>query len=644
MSRSNGEGSLGGRTAWIRSVGAPVRAFVATEVGGAVILLVAALAALLWVNSPWGSTYEGFWSRELTIGFGGTELSQDLRHWINDGLMVFFFFVIGLEIRRELDMGELRERRRVAVPILAAIGGMVAPALIYLAFNVGGSAARGWGIAMATDTAFALGVLALVGRRFPQRIRVFLLTLVIVDDIGALLVIALAYSGDLSPAALLVAAGLFGVVLALRRAGVRSGVPYLLVGTGIWLSMLQSGVHPTIAGVSMGLLATAYPPARRDLERATSLWRSFREQPTPRYARSASRGVAEAISPNERLQEILHPWTSYVIVPLFALANAGVALSGEVLGRALTSPITLGIVVALVAGKLIGITGASWLATRRRLGGFPLTVSWPSLVGAAAVAGIGFTVSLFVADLSFEGRRLEEAKIGILSASILAAVLGWLAFRAVGLLPERGLAARRARPAEPLVDLADPVEPEHDHIRGPEDAPVTLVEYGDFQCPFCGRAESVVRALLAEFGDDLRYVFRHLPLADVHENAQLGAEAAEAAGAQGRFWEMHHLLFSHQDALGPQDLYRYAEELGLDVERFSEELRTRQHAPRVARDVDGADRSGVAGTPTFFINGRRYYGAYDIEALTALVRATVPQPRGDRSAPEAAEEGALQPV
>jgi Na+/H+ antiporter NhaA len=644
MSRSNGEGSLGGRTAWIRSVGAPVRAFVATEVGGAVILLVAALAALLWVNSPWGSTYEGLWSRELAFGFGGAELSQDLRHWINDGLMVLFFFVIGLEIRRELDMGELRERRRVAVPILAAIGGMVAPALIYLAFNAGGSAVRGWGIAMATDTAFALGVLALVGRRFPQRIRVFLLTLVIVDDIGALLVIALAYSGDLSPAALLVAAGLSGVVLALRRAGVRSGVPYLVVGIGIWLSMLQSGVHPTIAGVAMGLLATAYPPARRDLERATSLWRSFREQPTPRYARSASRGVAEAISPNERLQELLHPWTSYVIVPLFALANAGVELSGEVLGRALTSPITLGIVVALVAGKLIGITGASWLATRRRLGGFPLTVSWPSLVGAAAVAGIGFTVSLFVADLSFEGRRLEEAKIGILGASILAAALGWLAFRAVGLLPERRLAARQARLAEPLVDLADPVDPEHDHIRGPEDAPVTLVEYGDFQCPFCGRAESVVRALLAEFGDDLRYVFRHLPLADVHESAQLAAEAAEAAGAQGRFWEMHHLLFAHQVALGPEDLSRYAEELGLDVERFWEELRTRKHAPRVARDVDGADRSGVAGTPTFFINGRRHHGAYDIDALTALVRATVPQPREARSTPDPADEGALQPV
>ena len=616
---------LTGRTAWVRNLARPVQVFVATEVGSAVVLLTAALAALVWANWPWGSSYEAVWSSELSIRLAGAELSQDLRDWINDGLMAFFFFVVGLEIRRELDMGELRDRRRVAVPLLAALGGMAVPALIYLAFNAGTQAANAWGIVMATDTAFALGVLALVGRRWPLRLRVFLLTLVVVDDVGALLVIALAYSDDLSLGPLLVAAGIFGVVVALRSAGIRRGEPYFVLGVGLWLAMLQSGVHPTIAGVAMGLLATAYPPSGTGLQRAASLWRSFREQPTAEFARSASRGLQRAISPNERLQEIFHPWTSYVIVPLFALANAGVELSGELLSRAATSPITLGIVLGLVVGKQVGITGASWLATRRRLGGFPLTIPWPPLVGAATVAGIGFTVSLFIAELSFEGAALDEAKVGILGASILATGLGWLVFETIERLPERIRTGGRVRPAEPLVDLADPVDPERDHIRGPAEAPVTLVEYGDFECPYCGRAEPVIRALLAEFSTDLRFVFRHLPLDDVHENAQRAAEAAEAAGAHGKFWEMHDLLFSHQDALSTEDLIGYAREVGLDVELFAEKLRRRKYAPRVARDVESAEQSDVTGTPTFFANGRRHPGAFDLSSLTALVRSALAQ-------------------
>jgi Na+/H+ antiporter NhaA len=608
------------RTAWVRSLAVPIREFIATENASAVLLLAATVVALLWTNSPWGSTYERAWSAELSLRLAGAELALSLRDWVNDGLMAFFFFVVGLEIRREFDMGELRERQRVATPVLAAIGGMVVPALIYLAFNFGTPSARGWAIAMATDTAFALGILALVGRRCPPRVRVFLLTLVIVDDIVALTVIALAYTDDVSLLALVVAVGLYGVVLALRRAGVRHGVAYFIAGLGLWLAMLASGVHPTIAGVAVGLLASAYPPSREDLQRAGALWRLFREQPTPQYARSASMGLTVAVSLNERLQHLFHPWTSFVVVPLFALANAGAEINGEVVAGAVSSPITLGIIVGLVGGKLLGITAASWLATRRWLGGFPLTVPWPPLVGAATVAGIGFTVSLLVADISFAGQDLEDAKLGILGASTLAAFLGWLMFHAVEHLPQRWRAAGQPGVAEPLVDLVDPVDPEHDHIRGPNNAPVTLVEYGDFECPYCGQAEPVVRQLLAEFGDELRYVFRHLPLGEVHEHAQLAAEAAEAAGAQGRFWEMHDLLFAHQDALDPDDLARYATELGLDVERLSQELRTRRHAPRIARDVESADQSGVAGTPTFFINGRRHHGAYDLTTLTGMVK------------------------
>jgi Na+/H+ antiporter NhaA len=616
-------GLLAGRTAWVRNLAQPVRVFVATEVGSALILLAATLAALVWANSPWGDSYEQVWSAELSIRLADMTIAHDLRHWVNDGLMAFFFFVVGLEIRRELDMGELRERRRVAVPVLAALGGMAVPALIYTAFNAGTGAVHGWGIVMATDTAFALAVLALVGRRWPLRVRVFMLTLVVVDDVGALIVIALAYTGDLAVMPLLVAVAIFAVVVALRSAGVRNGVPYLLLGVALWLALMEAGIHPTIAGVAMGLLATAYPPTRDDLQQAASLWRLFREQPTSEFARSASRGVSLAISPNERMQQLYHPWTSFVIVPLFALANAGVALDGELLTRAVTSPVTIGIVLALVLGKLIGITGASWLATRRWLGGFPLTVAWPPLIGAATVAGIGFTVALFIAEISFEGDTLAEAKVGILAASATATGLGWLVFQIFDRLPERMRNGGRTRPAEPLIDLVDPVDPDRDHIRGPADAPVTLLEYGDFQCPYCGQAEPVIRELLAEFGRDLRYVFRHLPLEDVHEHAQRAAEAAEAAGAQGRFWEMHDLLFRHQDALSEQDLIGYAGELDLNVEVFEAKLYKRKYAPRVARDVESADLSGVTGTPTVFINGRRYHGAFNLPALQAKVRTAL---------------------
>lgn len=604
-----------------------MRAFVATEIGSAIILLAAAAAAVVWANLPWGASYEQVWTSELAISLAGAELSLELREWINDGLMAFFFFIIGLEIRRELDLGELRDRRRAAVPVVAAIGGMAVPALIYLAFNAGTEAAHGWGIVMATDTAFALGALALVGRRWPIQVRVFLLTLVVVDDVGALTVIALVYTDHLAIVPLLVAVAIFGAVVALRRIGIHRGEPYLLLGICLWFAMLRAGIHPTIAGVAMGLLATAYPPSRLDLGRAASLWRSFREQPTPEYARSATRGLRQTISPNERLQLLFHPWTSFVIVPLFALANAGVEINATVLRDAATSPITHGIVVGLVGGKLLGIGAATWLVTRHRLHGLPLALPLPPLLGVAAIAGIGFTVSLFIAEFTFSGAALDEAKLGILAATILAAGLGWTVFRVIDLLPKRLQYSGRDLAAESLVDLTDPVDPGRDHIRGPQDAAVTLVEYADFECPYCGQAEPVIRELLARFGADLRYVFRHLPLPEVHEHAQRAAEAAEAAGAQGRFWEMHDLLYGHQDALGSKDLIGYARRLDLDVETFAEQLRKGKYAQRVAQDVASADQSGATGTPTFFANGRRHHGAFDIESLATLVRLALAEAR-----------------
>jgi Na+/H+ antiporter NhaA len=597
----------------------PLRQFLRTETGGAAVLLAAAIAALVWVNVD-ESSYDSFWETTLSIDMGGRGVSLDLREWVNSGLMTFFFFVVGLEARREFDLGELRERRRFALPLLAGVGGMAVAVAIYLAFNAGHSSAQGWGVAMSTDTAFALGLLALVGPRFPDRLRAFMLTVVVVDDILALVVIATVYTDDVRLSALLVAVALFGVMIVAQRLGVRRGIVYAALGVAIWLALLESGVEPVIAGLAIGLLAYAYPAARSELERATERFRLFREQPTPELARFASEGLRSAISPNERLQQQFHPWTSYVIVPLFALANAGIVIDGGFLERAFTSPITLGILFGYVVGKPVGILGMSWLVTRLTGGRLRPPVGWAAVAGGGAIAGIGFTVALLVATVAFEGSQLEEAKLGILSAALAAAIVTWLLFRGTALLPKRLRIRALLGTAEPLVDLYIDVDPERDHVRGPIDAPVTVVEYGDFECPYCGRAEPVIRELLGDFGD-VRYVWRHLPLSDVHPNAQLAAEAAEAAADQGAFWEMHDLLLENQNSLRPGDLIGYAEQLGLDVERFTDALRTHAGAVRVAEDVDSADLSGVSGTPTFFINGRRHYGAYDIETLSAAVRA-----------------------
>jgi protein-disulfide isomerase len=307
-------------------------------------------------------------------------------------------------------------------------------------------------------------------------------------------------------------------------------------------------------------------------------------------------------------------------VPLFALANGGVEFRSGLLSDAFSSPIALGIVAGYVIGKPLGILVASWVATRRRLGGLRLSLSWPALSGGATVAGVGFTVSVLVSARAFTGRDLEEAKVGVLAAAVLASLSCLAVTRVYRRLPEALRARQIAGTRADLLDLSDEVDPARDHIRGPDEAPVTLLEYGDFECPYCGQAEAAVRELLQSFETDLRYVFRHLPLADVHPNAQTAAEASEAAAAQGRFWEMHDALFAHQDALTPPALRRYAQELGLDIERFWDDVRTREHAPRVGEDVRSADESGVAGTPTFFINGRRHQGAYDVETLTAAVR------------------------
>ena len=606
-------------TIWTSNSKTPLRRFLRTETGSATVLASALIIALIWANVATGS-YERFWATELTAGMSDRGITLTVREFVNSGLMALFFLVVGLEARREWDMGELRVRSRVTLPFLAGLGGMVVPIVIYLAFNAGKPTAHGWGAAMSSDTAFALGVLALVGgSRLPDRVRTYLLTFSVVDDLGGLAVIAIFYSSDVRWVPLLIGVLLLAADGVMTRRGVRNAPLYLVIGIAAWVAFWNSGVDPIVAGLVIGLLTCAYPAAREDLQQATEAFRLFREQPTARLAAEAREVARRAISPNERLQERYHYWTSYLIVPLFALANADIKFSGSFLAHAYTSTATLGIMIGYIVGKPVGTAGAAWLVskvTKRRL---TPPVGWGAVIGVGTVAGIGFTVSLLIISLAFTGPQAAEAKLGLLTGALGATLLTWVVFHGLDRLSPRTRLRALLGTASTVTDLAVPVDPERDHIRGPKkDALVTLVEYGDFECPYCGQAEPAVRGLIREFGE-LRFVFRHLPLTEVHPHAQLAAEAAEAADVQGAFWEMHDMLMDHQGALTTRDLIGYAGSIGIDTDKFAADLRKHAGAYRVAEDVDSADLATVSGTPTFFINGIRYYGAYDLAALKEAV-------------------------
>ena len=596
----------------------PLRRFLATEAGSAGVMLAAAIVALVWANSPWSGTYESLWHTEGAVRIGDGQLSMDLGHWVSDGLMALFFLVIGLEVRRELSMGELTERLRLVVPVLGALAGMVVPALLYLAITPSGEAANGWGVVIATDTALVLGALAIVGPAISTQLRIFLLSVAVFDDVVAVAVIGVVYSGSLDPVALAVAGGSLAVVAVLSRRGEWRYSVYAVVLLVLWVATVESGLHGSIAGMAAGLLMGAHPARRADVERVGARFRAFQQAPLPDVGYSAGRVLQQTVSMNERLQVVLHPAVSYVIVPVFVLANAGIDLRGGLIGDSIASPIMWGVVVGLVVGKLIGIGVTALTSARLGFGELPRGVGEGQVVGGAALSGIGFTVSLLIANLAFEDPELiETATVGVLAAAILATLTGWLTFRLAAVL-------RGERTASLPMLLDRPVDPGRDHIRGPADAPLTLVEYADFQCPFCSRATGVVDALRERFGDDLRYVFRHLPLVDVHPEAAWAAEAAEAAAAQGAFWEMHDRLFSHSNQLDPASLLAHAAALGLDIERFSRELGAGAHAAHVREDVASAEASGATGTPTFFANGRRQVGRYDQEALAAALTGERP--------------------
>ena len=437
-----------------RAVIQPVQAFLSTEAAGGVVVLAAALVALVWANSPASDSYDALWNTEIGLDLGGFRLAEPLRAWINDLLMAVFFFVVGLEVKREFVHGGLRDPRAAALPIICAVGGMVVPAVLYLALNAGGEGARGWGVPLATDIAFALGALALLGSRVPAALKVFLLTLAVVDDIGAILVIAVAYSDGIALGWIgLALAGLVAVVVG-QRIGVRA-LPFYVVAAGlVWLGVFESGIHATIAGVALGLLTPArpfQPPEAVAFDARDHLDRVCRrppdgvadedEQSTLLHVGGL---VGEAVSPLERLQRSLHPWTSHVVLPLFALANAGIALDPANLGAALVEPVTLGVIAGLVLGKPLGVLAAAALAVSTRLAPLPDGVRWRQLAGVGLLAGIGFTVSLFIAGLAFPPGPAElrgpggdrqagvaeqaslghAARLGILVASLLAGTAG----------------------------------------------------------------------------------------------------------------------------------------------------------------------------------------------------------------------------
>ncbi|WP_205245087.1 Na+/H+ antiporter NhaA [Diaminobutyricibacter tongyongensis] len=604
-----------GGTVWIRSIGFGVARFVRTEAASSVLLIIAITAALIWSNLG-GDSYQEFWNTRVSARLGPAEVSMTLTEFVSSGLMTFFFLVIGLEARRELDLGALRDHRRLLVPIAAGLAGMALPVLIFLSFNAGTANEHGWAVAMSTDTALALGLITFVGKALPAQIRAFILTVFIVDDLVALAVITFAYTGHVEIVPLMIAVFAFAVMLLSHRL---ARVSWLAVpaAIGAWIALFFSGVDPIVLGLIAGLTAPARVPTRRTLDDAAGSFRRFREQPTPQSARLATLGLKGALSVNERLQTAFLPWTSYVIVPLFALANAGISLEPSFLLGALMSPVALGVIVAYLVGKPVAVLGVPALISWLSRGKLRPPVGWVAVAGSGTIAGVGFTVAVLVAGIAFTGRALAEAKLGVLVAAIVATALTWAVFRLAALLgpDRRSRALLGDAPERP--DLVVPVDPNRDHIRGNGNAAVTVVEYGDFQCPYCGRAEREVRQLLSD--EDVRFVWRNLPIADVHPRAQAAAEAAEAAGSQGAFWAMHDLLLHNQNHLDDDDLLNYASILELDLDRFGKELAGRTFQNRVEEDLLGADLSGAAGTPTFFINGRRHYGAYDVESLRSAV-------------------------
>lgn len=566
------------------------------DILASIVLACATVAALIWANI--GDSYMQVWSLEAGVNIGDVGLSMSLGHWVNEALMAVFFFAVGLDVRRELSIGELRQRERAMVSVFGALGGLVIPAAIFLLFTFGTPAAVAWGAVISTDTAFALGMLALVGPRNAPRLRVFLLTLAVIDDVGALSVIAIFYTDDLNFLALGgVLVGLF-VIWLLQRKQVGRVTPYLLIGVVTWVLMYISGVHATLAGVLIALLIPVYPTNTRDVEVASRVVHLYRQAPVPQAARLARHSISQSISLNQRLSELLPPYVNFVIVPLFALGNAGVTLSAEMLDAAWRSPLTWGIIAGLVVGKLVGITVATGLVHRLMPSSRAPGLDMPRMAGLGSLAGMGFTISLLVVDISLnDPQTQDEARVGVLVASFSALLVAWLIFSV----------SSKVKPLPPPTGmrLQRPVEAGRDHMTGPLTAPSNIVVYAAMSSAYRFRTAEAIAEVKAHLGREVNLVFRHHTTSDDELRT---AVMLEAAAAQGRFWELHDVMTTRRDAITEDDMLDLAEKAGLHTDRFVHDVSTYAYLARVEDDNLDAQAARLPSTPVLYLDGVRLKG------------------------------------
>lgn len=579
---------------------------------GAFVLVASTVVALIWANLP-GDGYASFWHLPLGFDLGEFRFELSLKHWVNDLFMAVFFAHVTLEVRRELELGELRDWRKASVPAIAAVAGLVIPALMYVGITRGSDAVAGWGIVVSTDTAFVLGMLALVGRVMPPQLRAFLVTLVVADDIGALAVVAFAYTDDFNPMPLLLAVAGLAMIALMRYVGVWRAPLYLLPSILVWVGFFLSGVHATLAGVAIALLLPIFRPRVDDLRRAQDHVRAFQMSPTAGYARTAEDSLSRAISVNERAHRALTPYITWFILPIFALANAGVRITSASLADAFSSVLTWGIIVGLVAGKIVAISLSTWIVTRVRPDALGPGMRMSHVLGLSMLAGMGFTISLFVAELAFDDPVLVgRAQIGVIAATVIAAILGAIAFSI--------MSARERRRSPNRDRLLRPLDASRDHVLGdPARAVVSVVEYGNYASPHSPAAGEMRREMEGRFGSEVVYAFRHLPLEQ--PLGRSSALANEAAAAQGRFWEMRDELLREAPIENERQIQRAAARAGLNLRRFERDWRRAIGAGRVEDDLVEAEAMHLHQAPTYFIDDLRYEGPIDADSVNTAVAA-----------------------
>ncbi|KQB83474.1 Na+/H+ antiporter NhaA [Corynebacterium lowii] len=567
------------------------------ETYAAAALVIATAIALLWANL--GSGYEHFWHTEAGFSLGSFDLNLTLHEWVDEFLMAFFFFMVGLDVKRELVIGELRLPGRALLPVFAALGGLIVPAVIFVLLTSGTSASSAWGTVISTDTAFALGLLALIGPRNAPRLRLFLLALAVIDDIGALTVIGVFYTDELNVRALAAAAILLLSIWVIQRAGVWHMFPYVVLSLLTWYAVYSSGVHATLAGVLIALLLPVRVISRKDLESAHEIYHLFSQAPTPGAAQTVRESMVYLIPMNQRLSDVLPLYVNYLIVPLFALANAGVIISGDTLAAAASSTLTWGVVVGLVGGKLLGITAASALVLRfipsSRLPGLDL----PRIAGIGALSGMGFTISLLVTGLALDDEGQQaQARMGVLGASLLAVIVAAVIFRL----------GDRFRPlSEPKGEtLVRPVDPQYDHFVGNPNAKVSLVHYTAMTHGYRTRMEETLReAYDLVDREQISIVYRHHV-----ENSDelLPALALEAAHRQNKFFEMHAALVNFPGDLGEEEIYEQARKIGLNMEEFEASIMRADDMVRIQDDNLDVEEIESEGESIVYLNGRRVEG------------------------------------